>query len=208
MQLTDQLNHILGQASKIQILRFLVMTDAELSGRRIATATGLSHVKVHTALKELNRHDVVVMRRAGKSILYRLNSNNVLVKKILIPLFEKEANLGETLKEIILKCVKQPTPKSVILFGSFASGEARPDSDIDVLIIASKKEDVPLFKEGLEKAEARITVEYGNHLAALVMDEIEFKKKFKSKNRFVRNIAKEGKVMFGRSVNDLIKPND
>lgn len=208
MLLANQLDPILGQTSKIRILRFLVNTYLECNGREIATAVGLSHVKCHAALKELNQHGVVEMRSSGKSILYRLNLKNVLVKKILIPLFEQEARLKETIKEIISKHLKKPVPKSVILFGSFASGQARPDSDIDILIVALRKKDIPLFKGGLEKAEIEITIGFGNHLAPIVMEEAEFKRKFKNKDKLIRDIAKSGKVLFGDSINDLIVSND
>ena len=180
MLLINSLDSILGQTSKVRILRFLVTTDSELNGREIAAAVGLSHVKCHTALKELHQHGVVTMRRSGKSILYHLNPKNVLAKKLVTPLFEKEAQLKEILKEIISEYLKRPAPKSVILFGSFASGRAKPDSDIDVLIVASQKKDIPLFKEGLEKAETKITTGFGNHLATIVMDETEFRKRFKN----------------------------
>lgn len=208
MLLTNQLDSILGQTSKVRILRFLVMTYSELNGREIATAVGLSHVKCHTALKELHQHGVVEMRRSGKSILYRLNPKSVLVKKILGPLFEKEARLHKILGEIISEYLKRPAPKCVILFGSFASGLAKPDSDIDILIVASQKKDIPLFKEGLEKAETEVTTGFGNHLAPIVMDATEFRKKFKNRDKLIRNIAKEGKVLFGDAINDLIITND
>lgn len=208
MLLVNPLEHILGQASKIRILRFLVTTGHELNGREIAAAVGLSHVKAHTALKELNQHGVVKMRRAGKSILYRLSLENVLVKKMLIPLFESEARLKNVIAETLSRYLKKPAPKSIILFGSSASGRARPDSDIDVLIVASKKKDILILEEDLQKAEISMTTGFGNHLAPIVMNEAEFKEKFKRKNKLVMNIAREGKVIFGDSINDLIKSDD
>lgn len=208
MPLANQLDRILGQTSKVRILRFLIMTDSELNGREVAIAVGLSHVKCHTAMKELHQHGIVEMRRSGKSILYRLNLKNVLVGHMLIPLFTEEARLKEILKDILTKHLKRPVPKSVILFGSFALGGARPDSDIDMLIVASRKKNIRLFQEGLEKAEANITTGFGNHLAPIVMDAAEFKKRFKNKDKFVRSVVKEGKVLFGLSINDLIAAND
>ncbi len=204
MLLVHQIEPLLGQISKIRILRFLVRTDAEVNGREVAAAVDLSHVKCHTALKELNRHGVVDMRRSGKSILYRLNIKNMLVQKMLIPLFTEEARLKEMLKEIISGYLKNPVPKSVILFGSFASGRAGPESDIDVLVVAAREKDIPLFEEGLAKAEAQVTIGFGNHLAPIVMDEGEFRKRFKNKDKLIKNIAREGKVIFGDSINDLI----
>jgi len=208
MLFVNPLERILGQASKVRILRFLVMTNSELNGREIAAATELSHVKVHTALKELHQHDIVKMRRAGKSLLYRIHGENELVKQLLIPLFEKESQLSKMLAQRILSSVKRPKPKSVILFGSFASGRARPDSDIDILVVASRKKDIPSLEGGLRRAEISITAGFGNHLAPIVMAGAEFKKRFKAKDKFVTNIAHEGKVLFGDSINDLIQSDD
>ena len=208
MLLVNQLDHILGQTSKIRILRFLIATDPELNGREIAAAVGLSHVQCHAALKELNQHGVIEMRRSGKSILYRLNLQNMLLQRMVMPLFEKEAQLKNILKEIISKCLKKPAPQSVILFGSFASGKAKPHSDLDVLIVASRKEDIPLLTEGLGRAEIHITTGFGNHLSPIVMDGREFRERFKNKDKLVRNIVHEGKVLLGDSMNDLIISND
>lgn len=211
MLFDNQLEHILGQgkAPKIRILRFLIVTPGSgFSGREIAAAIGLSHVKCHTALRELNMHGVVTMRHSGKSILYQLNLKNILVKKLLIPLFEREDRLKNVIAEIILGYLKKPAPKSIILFGSFASGKANPGSDIDVLVIASKKKDIPVLKAGLEKAEIEITIGFGNHLAPLVIEEGEFKRKFRTKDPLTRNIVKESKVLFGESINELIASHD
>jgi len=207
MLLKNPLDHILGQASKVHILRFLIRTDAEFNGREIASAVGISHVNAHTALKKLSQHGVVVMRRGGRSILYRLNSNSVLVKKLLLPLFENEARLSKTLEETLSKHLKRPSPGSVILFGSFASGTAESDSDIDLLVVAREKKDIPLLSRRLEKVEISITAGFGNHLAAIVMDALEFKRKYRNGDRFIRNITKEATVLFGDSMNDLIQSN-
>lgn len=205
MFLINPLERILGQTSKIRILKFLVSSGLELNGREIASAVGLSHVKAHTALKELNQYGVVTMRRSGKSILYQLNHKNVIVSKMLAPLFEKEARLMNMVEEIITKHLKQPSPKSVILFGSFASNRARPDSDIDLLVITPKNGDSGAFREGLAKAEASITIGFGNHLAPILMGETEFKAKFKKREKFVVNVVREGKVLYGASINELIQ---
>jgi len=208
MQLVNSLESILGQVSKIRVLRFLANTGMEFNGQEIASAVGLSHVQVHAVLKELNRRDVVGMRRVGKAILYRLNPKNELVRKIIIPLFEKEAGLKNMLSDTLIKYLKRPAPKSVILFGSFASGEARPDSDIDVLIVASRKEDVGALDESLKRAEVGITAGFGNRLAPIVMHEAEFKKRFKRKDKFVLNIARQGSVIFGKTINEIISSDD
>lgn len=42
---------------------------------------------------------------------------------------------SDKLQEIISRIVETAHPSRIILFGSFARGEMRPDSDIDLLVI-------------------------------------------------------------------------
>lgn len=48
--------------------------------------------------------------------------------------------LPAPIREIVEKLVAGYTPQKVILFGSHARGDARPDSDIDLLIIKQTSE--------------------------------------------------------------------
>ena len=41
----------------------------------------------------------------------------------------------ETLREMVRTIVRKADPEQIILFGSRARGEARPDSDIDLIVI-------------------------------------------------------------------------
>ncbi len=93
MLLDRPLDHIFGQYSKVKILRFLVVAQAQLNGRKIAKNVGLSHVKAHTALKDLTKQGVVNMRSVGSSLVYWLNEEHVLVKEIIRPAFEKEESI-------------------------------------------------------------------------------------------------------------------
>ncbi len=43
---------------------------------------------------------------------------------------------AKLLREIVLRLVAAAQPEAVILFGSHARGDARPDSDIDLLVVA------------------------------------------------------------------------
>jgi len=53
----------------------------------------------------------------------------------------------ERIRDII---VQEYRPDRIILFGSRARGDARPDSDIDILVVSDREKDLPRHKRGLQ----------------------------------------------------------
>lgn len=197
------LDNILGQYSKVKILRFLIKSQAQLNGREIAKNVGLSHVKAHTALRDLTRDGVVNMRSVGNSLVYWLNEEHFLVKEIIRPAFEREEGIFGHLVRIILKEIKPPRPLSIILFGSFAKGGASVDSDIDIVIVYPHSKNKPLISKELSEAEKKITSLFGNHLSCAPLLINEFQNKLKKKDAFINEIIRTGKVIYGRNISGL-----
>ena len=54
-----------------------------------------------------------------------------------------ESAAEEVLPEIVRRLVAEFDPEQIILFGSCAWGEPRPDSDYDLLVIVAKSEEKP-----------------------------------------------------------------
>lgn len=53
--------------------------------------------------------------------------------------------------KLITECiVREYRPDKIILFGSWARGDADSDSDIDLLVISDREEDLPRYKRGLD----------------------------------------------------------
>ena len=77
---------------------------------------------------------------------------------------------------------------SIILFGSVARGEAKEDSDIDVLIVV-KKEDFRLRRVLIGIA-FDILLETGNDISVKVLSTIDFEGR--GNFSFLRNIVLEG----------------
>lgn len=205
--LDSPLDNILGQYSKVKILRFLIKSQAQLNGREIAKNVGLSHVKAHTALKDLTKDGIVSMRSVGSSLVYWLNEEHFLVKEIIRPAFEKEKDIFGHIVRLILKEMKPPRPLSVILFGSFAKGNASADSDIDVLIVYPHQKNKLLLARELSEADKKITLLFGNRLASVPFSIYEFQNKLKKKGAFINEIIRTGKVIYGKSISELINLN-
>jgi uncharacterized protein len=52
------------------------------------------------------------------------------------------------IKEITDIIVREYDPDKIILFGSRARGEGKPDSDIDILVVSDREKDIPRYKRG------------------------------------------------------------
>lgn len=204
MLLNNPLDRVLGQVPRIRILRFLIGSQAHLNGREIAKSIGFSHVKTHAALKDLAKQGVVNVRSVGRSLMYWINEEHFLVKEILRPAFEKEAEIFYLIPRIIINKSKSPKPLSMILYGSFAKKDALPDSDIDILTIYPKQKSKSLIPKELAEAEKKITSLYGNHLAAISLKVNEFINKYRKKDRFIKEVVETGRVIYGKTISELI----
>ena len=60
---------------------------------------------------------------------------------------EMQENIEAKIQEMVRRIVEAVHPDKIILFGSHARGEAGPDSDVDLLIIAPSEE--PAYKRAL-----------------------------------------------------------
>lgn len=204
MLFLEPLDAILGHISKVKILRFLIRSQAELNGREIAKAVGVSHVRCHTALQELSTHGFITMRRVGRSVLYRLESENILVERLLKPLFDNESRILDDFLKILLGELSLPKPVSIALFGSIVKGKMRPDSDIDILVVVPNEKDIRQARRDVDRAEEKIVKIFGNRLASIIIKENIFQKRYRKKEALLVEIVKTGKVIYGKPLSELL----
>lgn len=142
------LEDILGKEAKIKILRSLFDKPTSYTRKELEEETGLSTGAVHSALKDLQRNEIVAeLKGKGKKRFYKANKNGNPIVRSLSELFNQEkfsereesipshhwnrlAGVTKTLRKTLGDELLR-----VILFGSLARGEATPDSDIDLLIV-------------------------------------------------------------------------
>ncbi|MEI6214141.1 MAG: nucleotidyltransferase domain-containing protein [Desulfuromonadales bacterium] len=102
----------------------------------------------------------------------------------------------ELLQEMTEKIVREINPRKVVLFGSHARGTARPDSDLDFLII----EDGPFNAQRSRRAEmARLWRLLGDYFIAkdfLVYSPEEVSKWQGVQTHVVHHALKEGRVLY------------
>ncbi|RKY87518.1 hypothetical protein DRQ11_06020 [candidate division KSB1 bacterium] len=121
MKIHNPLDNILNNEVKVKILRFLCKTEAEWSGRQIAQEIKVSPAATHKALRELNNERVLYLRSVGKSYLYRLNKENLIISELLKPLFEKESKIPSEVYKAIVRNISSFVREDIVSIAIFGS---------------------------------------------------------------------------------------
>ncbi len=85
-------------------------------------------------------------------------------------------------------------PAAIYLFGSYAKGEAREQSDLDLLII--NRSSIPDDRVGIEISKALFPRDYSLDLFVLNTDEM--KKRLERDSKFWKDILKHSKKIYER----------
>jgi len=207
MRVHDPLNKILNNEIKIKILRFLSKTEAEWSGRQIAQEIKVSPAACHKALRELNNERVLLLRSIGKSYLYRLNKENIIVSNLLKPLYERESKIPGDVYRAIIRNISSLVINDIVsiaVFGSIKKGKERPTSDIDLLVLVRNPEDKRKVEEDFGKINEKIIGKFGNTISSYIQAIEEFKLKYKRDLAVVKNILKTHRLLFGKPLKELL----
>ncbi len=200
MRFNHPLDRLLTTRSRVAVLRYLVLTGVELSGRQIARALGVSPKPLNEVLTGLADEGVLVRRTVGKTHLFRINRDNILVSELLLPLFEREHKmLSVALEEVFTGL--EGRVRSAVLYGSVGRGEEGPDSDLDLLIVT---EDAAVPKI-LEDRAVDFLKRYGNILSPLVITLNELRHRYLEGDEFLREALAQGQVVFGESPLELLR---
>ena len=87
-------------------------------------------------------------------------------------------------------------PDQIILFGSYASGLARPDSDIDVLIV--KATDRPFFQRLTDVRRLVSEVRRGYAFEPIVVTPQELRRRLDRGDQFLSGIIEEGRLLYAK----------
>ncbi len=203
MRFIKPLDKILGQKSKIKILRLLSLYKKEPTIREVSRETGITPPNASRILKELKAEGVVTAKKAGRSILYSLNSKHYLVKNVILPIFKKEQRARMDLVRLLKSKLDFPV-ESIILFGSVARGGEKPGSDLDLLFIIPDKANPKELEEKIYSLSPQLISYFGNSISPLIMKRSEFLLRFKNGERLLRTILKDGEVLAGQLIGEIL----
>lgn len=184
-----------------KLLAVFAETSAGLSVRTAARLSGVSLAQTSRILPELAAIGILERSEVPPSTVYRLVEDNVASRAIKQLARARDlvlAELGEAAKGM------PAPPLSIVVFGSFARGDAGPESDVDVVMVHQSGVDAtPMWAEGVDewrRVARRLT---GNEVEVMEVDERVIGSRLRSRRPLWRAISKEGIVIFGQTLDDL-----
>lgn len=169
------------------VLSVLLRTDAPLTGRQIhaMVSDDYSLWSVQEALKALIQLGLVESQTIGRAGVHTINEDHAAVAPLRV-LVDPVAALKVAIEEAI-----DGEVETVLLFGSIARGEAAPDSDIDLAVVASPGWD------GRTVLEDAVRKRLGNDCGVLVFTRGEFETLAREGEPVVGDIVRDGVALVG-----------
>lgn len=185
-----------------RILAVLVETSAELNLRTIARLSDVSVAHASRVLPALVELGMVERRDVPPSALFRFVPEHVASRAVAHLADARRTALGELGKTA---SKLEPAPSSVVVFGSFARGEADRESDIDVVFVrpVAVGEEDAAWRAGIDRWTDHAKRLSGNHVEVLEVTDGEVARLLRSRKQLSLDIQRDGIVVHGRSIDDL-----
>ena len=178
---------------RAEIFRVLFGLGAEeLHLREIQRQTGFALGTVRQDIGKLVKLGLLTRRQDGNRVYYAANPSHPLsteIRQLVLKTVGLADVLGAALKAHGIRCA--------FVFGSVASGAARPESDIDLMVIG----DV-----GLRKVSALLSgvgTRLGREINPHVMSPAEFVKRLQDRDHFLTSVMASTRIFVVGSEDEL-----
>ena len=126
------------------------------SQRRIALETGLSYVTVHKIIPLLVKRNLVKLEIKGRANLILLDFEQADLSNLSSAMLFERTNLLKKHPELILltRDIEESLSNSfysMVIFGSYAKGDVKKNSDIDLLFIVPERRDIEKYYEKIKE---------------------------------------------------------
>jgi len=157
--------------------------------------TKIPHATVFRTLKGLKDFNILKSVKINrKDILYELVNDSPIAKELKRTL-DIEKITAKKIANIFIGNIKSKKIISAILYGSSISGDIKPESDIDILVILNKH-DNPLEKE-IQDIAGELSSKLNKTLSVTIMD-IEEINKEKDK-QFIKSVKSNMEILYGKT---------
>jgi len=104
---------------------------------------------------------------------------------------QRERIPQEAIDEVVRQIVERFKPQKIILFGSYARGNPRPESDVDMLVVMDTS-----LKEVQQAIQICQQIEYRFGLDLIVHTPEQLAERLKMGDWFLRDVLKEGTIIY------------
>ena len=117
------------------------------------------------------------------------------MEAVKVPTVDKRKRIPQkAIDQVVQQIVEKFKPQKIILFGSYARGNPRPESDVDLLVVM----DTPL-REVQQAIQIAQQIEYRFGLDLIVHTPEYLAERLKIGDWFLRDVLREGKVLYESS---------
>ncbi|MGH8998262.1 MAG: helix-turn-helix domain-containing protein [Acidimicrobiia bacterium] len=185
-----------------RILAVLAETTAQLNLRTIARLADVSPAQASRVLPELVMLGLVERREAPPSALFALVGDHVAARAVRALSRSRDTVLEELGR---LSRAVDPRPLSVVVFGSFARGEADAASDLDMVLVrpAGVGEDDEQWVSSTAMWCAAARRLAGNHVEVLEIGESEVARRLRRPTSLWAHIIRDGATVYGSPLEEL-----
>lgn len=188
--------HLLGATRSRVLSALLLQPERALHVRALGRMAQASPGSLHRDLRALTDLGLLVRREVGRQVTYQANVQSPVFEE-LASLLRKTTGLADVLRRAI-----EPLGESVVLafvYGSMASGTARADSDVDVMVLGSAGfADVTL-------AFANVADQLGREVNPTPMSPQEFARRWSAGDGFALSVAAASRIWLKGSEDDFGK---
>ena len=111
---------------------------------------------------------------------------------VKVPTIDKRKRIPQkAIDQVVEQIVKKFKPQKIILFGSYARGNPRPESDVDMLVVMDTH-----LKDVQQAIQICQQIEYRFGLDLIVHTQKYLAERVKMGDWFLRDVIKEGKVLY------------
>lgn len=189
------LERLFSSQARIAILRlFLLSPGDRFYVREVAARTDQPRRAVQRELPKLVAIGLLTHTVDGNRKYYQVNRDCPIFPE-LKSIFLKTVGLGDALREYLVEA--EDGIQVAFIYGSYARGEERTTSDLDLFVIGS------ISARELSGVLAQAQRDLGREINPMTMSEEELQGKMEAKNHFVLSILDEPKVFLVGDERDL-----
>ncbi|HYN34230.1 MAG TPA: nucleotidyltransferase domain-containing protein [Ilumatobacteraceae bacterium] len=188
-----------------RVLAVLAETTAELNLSTLARLADVSVAQASRVMPGLVELGLVERREVPPSSQFRLIRENVAAQAVINLARSRDAALsriGAAAGSLA------PSAVSIIVFGSFARGEADEQSDVDAIVVRPDEvsEDDDAWASAVERWRNEARAITGNRVAVLEVSYAEVRTRLASDTTLWRAIVRDGIAVHGHALDELLEP--